>query len=118
MTPTLRACAFGLAVLTTTISATWAAGETVALRLGAGSSLALERPFDTVLIADPEIVDVHTRGDRAVMIEPLKPGATNLVFIDGESIAIANVRVLVCNAGAVRINYQDQPGCEQADARP
>ena len=78
----------------------------------AGSAFAVERPFKTVLIGDPDIVDVHTRNDRSVILEPLNPGATNLIFVDERSIAITNVRILVCNAGATRINYQDGPDCE------
>jgi hypothetical protein len=36
----------------------------------------------------------------------------NIVFVDDNSIAIANVRVLVCGAGAIRIKYPDGPGCD------
>jgi Flp pilus assembly secretin CpaC len=112
MAAVLRACALGLAFLLTAISATWAADQTITLRLGAGSPLALERAFKTVLIGDPRIVDVQTRSDRSVVLEPLSLGATNLVFIDGESIAIVNVRILVCNAIAIRISYPDRAGCQ------
>jgi Flp pilus assembly secretin CpaC len=107
-----RAFALGLAVLVATNSATWAADQTIALTLGAESALALERPYKSVLIGDPEIVDVHTRNDRSVMLEPLNPGATNLIFVDERSIAITNVRVVVCSASPVRIRYQDGSDCE------
>jgi len=88
--------------------ATWAADQTITLRLGTGSPLALERSFKTVLIGDPDVVDVHTRNDRSVMLEPLNPGATNLVFVDEGSIAIANIRIVVSGASAVLINYRDR----------
>ena len=92
---------------------TWAADQTIALRLGIGSPLSLERSFETVLIGDPDVVDVHTRNDRSVMLEPLNPGATNLIFVDAKSIAITNIRVLVCGAGAIPIKYQqDEADCE------
>jgi Flp pilus assembly secretin CpaC len=107
-----RALSLAWALILTATSATWAADQTITLRLGTGSSLALERPFETVLIGDPDIVGVHTRGDRSVILEPLNLGATNLVFIDRRSIAISNVRILVCNAGAVPIAYRDEPDCE------
>jgi Flp pilus assembly secretin CpaC len=113
----MTACALGLALLLTTISITWAADQTIILKLGAGSPLMLERPFETVLIGDPSIVDVDTRGDRSVVLEPLNLGATNLIFVDERRIAIANIRVLVCRAGATQINYQDSAVCEQADIR-
>jgi Flp pilus assembly secretin CpaC len=105
------AICLGLALLAT-ISATWAADRTITLRLGTGSALALERPFKTVMVGDPGVVDVSTQSDRSVILKPLNPGATNLVFVDERSIAIANVRILVCGAGAIRINYQDSPDCE------
>lgn len=93
--------ALGLALLLTTISATRAAEPTVTLRLGTGSALALERPFKTVLIGDPSIVNVNTRTDGSVILEPLNLGATNVVFVDERSIAIANVKILVYGAGAI-----------------
>lgn len=111
----VRACALALVSLLTTISITWAADQTITLKLGAGSPLVLERSFETVLIGDPNIVDVHTRSDRWVILEPLNLGATNLVFVDDRSIAIANIRILVCSAGATRIKYQNAPDCEQAE---
>jgi Flp pilus assembly secretin CpaC len=95
------AVALGLALLLTTISATRAADQTITLTLGTGSALALERPFRTVLIGDPNVVNVHTHNDRSVILEPLNLGATNLVFVDERSIAITNVTILVCNAGAI-----------------
>ena len=95
-----------LAVLAAASSAAWAEDRTITLRLGAGSALALERPFKTVLVGDPNVVNVRTRSDSSVVLEPLNPGATNLVFIDEASIAIANIRILVQGAGAVPISYR------------
>jgi len=95
-----------LAVLAAASSATCAEERTITLRLGAGSALALERPFKTVLVGDPSVVSVRTRSDRSVVLEPLHPGATNLVFIDGASIAIANIRILVRGAGAMPVSYR------------
>jgi Flp pilus assembly secretin CpaC len=112
MTSTLRACVLAVALLSTTVSATWAADQTITLRLGAGSTLGLERAFKTVMIGDPDIVNVRTSSDRSVVLEPLSVGATNLVFVDEKSIAITNVRILVCNAGAIRVSYQEEAGCE------
>ncbi len=112
MTSVLRACALAVALLLSSISATWAADQTITLRLGAGSTLGLERAFKTVMIGDPRVVDVRTYSDRSVILEPLSVGATNLVFVDDQSIAIANVRIIVCNAGAMRVSYQEEAGCE------
>jgi Flp pilus assembly secretin CpaC len=73
--------------------------------------LNLEKPFTTVLVGDPSVVDVREQSDRSVILEPLDLGITNVVFVDAQSIAIANVRVLVC-ASAIRASYEDGAGCE------
>jgi Flp pilus assembly secretin CpaC len=103
MAAILRARAYFLVlvVLLTTISVACAADQTITLRLGAKMPLALERPFATVLISDPNIVDVHTLSGRTVILEPLNLGATNLVFVDERSIAITNVRILVLDPGDI-----------------
>ena len=97
----VRTCAIVLALFLTTISVACAANQAITLRLGAPTALALERPFKTVLIGDPNIVDVHTLNDRRVTIEPLNLGATNLIFVDDRSIAIANVRIVVLGPGDI-----------------
>jgi Flp pilus assembly secretin CpaC len=112
MTSTLRAFILGVILAVITNSVTQAADRSITLRLGTGSSLALEKPFKTVLIGDQSVVNVRTQNDRSVILEPLSLGATNIIFVDERSIAITNVGVLVCNAGAIRIAYQDQPDCE------
>jgi Flp pilus assembly secretin CpaC len=106
-----RGFAFALSVLLTTITASWATDQTITLTLGTRSALLLERPFKTVLIGDPNVVDIVTHGDRSVIFEPLNPGVTNVVFIDERSIAITNVEILVCEVGATRIAYQNKPDC-------
>jgi Flp pilus assembly secretin CpaC len=87
-----------LACAPATRSATEDSNRTITLTLGAGSTLTLERPFDTVLIGDPHVVDVRALSDRSVLLEPLNLGTTNVVFLDERSIAIANVRVVVSDA--------------------
>ena len=98
MIPMLRACLLAAALLPIPHSTSWAADQTIILRLGAGSTLMLERQFRTVLIGDPDVVDVRAQGDRSVILVPLDLGSTNVVFVDEQSIAFANVRVLVTQA--------------------
>src|ERR1700747_314371 len=97
----VRACVIALILLLTTISIACAADQTITLRLGAPMALALERPFKTVLIGDPNIVDVHPHNDRRVTLEPLNLGATNLILVDDGSIAITNVRIVVLGPGDI-----------------
>jgi Flp pilus assembly secretin CpaC len=93
MTAMIRAVALGAALLLITITASRA--EPVALRLGSGSPLLLDRAFETVLIGNPNVVEVHTRGNRSVILEPLAPGTTNLIFLDDQNIVITNIEVSV-----------------------
>jgi Flp pilus assembly secretin CpaC len=120
MTTRLRArCfVFVLSVLLATTAASWATDQTITLTVGTRSALLLERPFKTVLIGDPNVVDVVKRDDRSVMFEPLNPGATNVIFIDERSIAIRNVGILVCEADATRIAYLNKPDCVVNKERP
>src|SRR5258708_36704694 len=120
MAPTIRTHGFIFAVtlLLIPISLTWAADQTIILRLGAGATLLLERPFKTVLIGDPNIVDVLTQSDRSVIPQPLNLGATNIIFLDETSIAITNGRALVYGTGATRINCQDFADIDDLQASP
>ncbi|WP_426443282.1 pilus assembly protein N-terminal domain-containing protein [Bradyrhizobium genosp. P] len=96
----LRACRLGVALLAMTSSLATASDQSVALRLGTKSVLTLDRPFATILIADPHVVDVHQQGDQTASLEPLTAGSTVIVFVDAQSIVIANVRVFVCGIAA------------------
>lgn len=97
----VRTCVMVLVLLLATISVACAADQTITLRLGAPTALALGRPFKMVLIGDPNIVDVHTLNDSRVILEPLNLGATNLIFVDDGSIAITNVRIVVFGPGHI-----------------
>jgi Flp pilus assembly secretin CpaC len=97
----VRTCVIVLVLFLTTISVACAADQTIPLRLGAPMALALERPFKTVLIGDPNIVDLHTITGRRVTLEPLNLGATNLIFVDDRNIAIVNLRIVVLGPGDV-----------------
>jgi Flp pilus assembly secretin CpaC len=98
---------FAVIFLLIPISLACAADQTIILRLGAGTTLLLERPFKTVLIGDPNVVEVLAQSDRSVVLQPLSLGATHIIFLDEASIVITNVRILVYEASARRINHQD-----------
>jgi Flp pilus assembly secretin CpaC len=101
MATLLRSCALGLGLLLTAIPVTWAADQTIMLTLGAGSQLLLERPFKSVLIGNLNVVDVQNLTGSSVILRPLKIGVSNLIFVGETSIAITNIRVLVCEASAL-----------------
>ena len=85
-----------LVLLLAAMPAAWTRERTVTLSLGMPSRLTLERAYDTVIIGDPQIVDVKTGDSQSALIEPLRPGKTNLVFVDAQGRVITNVRVSVC----------------------
>ena len=91
-----RKLLLGALLLLATMCAARAQQRAVSLSLGAVSRLALDSSFETVIVGDPLIVEVRTDDDRTVVIEPLKPGATNLVFVDTRGLVIANIRLIVC----------------------
>jgi Flp pilus assembly secretin CpaC len=95
MTAIFRTFALWAALFLATISATWAADQTIDMKIGFRSSLVLDRAFETVLIGDSNVVDVHTPDNRLVVLEPLAPGATNLIFLDDQNIVIANIALSV-----------------------
>jgi Flp pilus assembly secretin CpaC len=81
-----------------TLSLARASNDVVTLVPGGGSELTLARPFETVLIGNPDVVDVQPQGDRPVLLKGLNPGASNLVFLDERSIAIVNIKVNVSDS--------------------
>jgi Flp pilus assembly secretin CpaC len=88
------------AILFLMTSAASAGDREVILGLGNPSRLALGRMFDTVIVANPLIIDVSTDDDQSVLIRPRNPGVTNLVFVDAQGRVIANYRILVCESVA------------------
>ena len=97
-TARLRALALGVGLVLTALSTGRAADQTMTLAIGSGSVFTLERPFDTVLIDQSDVVDIHCQGNRSVILKALNPGTVNVVFVDAQSIAIANVRIVVRDA--------------------
>ena len=70
----------------------------VGLAVGSEFRLFLDKAYATVIVGDPLVVDIRTDDDRSVLIEPLKAGTTNLVFVDAKGMVTANVKVSVCGA--------------------
>jgi len=90
----LGACLLGLALLTV-LPVARASDEAITLSVGGGSELMLPRPYDTVLIGNPKVVDVQRQDGRTVLLKGLNPGNSNIVFLDEQSIAIMNIKVVV-----------------------
>ena len=117
MPRTRTALAIAFAVFVTTMSLARATDKTILLAIGTeGTTLMLERPFKTVLIGDPNVVDVLAQGDRWALLQPQGLGGTNIVFIDEGNIAIANFRVVVCETAARRASLNDRSDCAHVDS--
>ena len=108
--------AVALIFFASTFSPSCAANRAITMGLGDSSGLLLERPVKTILIGDPNIVDVLERSDRSVILQALNLGATNVIFLDERSIAIANVRILVCRIATSPIAHGDDPDCRHINA--
>src|SRR5690242_2052621 len=98
MRPGIRKLAAAVMLLLAAITDARAGDDGVELGVGTAFRLFLAKAFETVIVADPRIVDVRTDDERSVVIEPLKAGQTNLVFVDARGVVIANVRISVCGA--------------------
>src|SRR6478736_3228507 len=85
-----------VALLLSVIAVAHAQDRTIGLSLGVPSRLLLDKVFETVLVGDADIVGVYPDDDNSVILEPLSAGVTNLVFVDDRHIAIANIRIAVC----------------------
>jgi len=72
-----------------------AARADVDLELGGGTTVTVARPFGSVLIGDPAVIDFQEQDERSVLLKPLGPGATHLVFVDKEGNVITNLTVVV-----------------------
>lgn len=68
----------------------------VALGVGDAFRLFVQQAFATVMVADPAVVDVRVDDDHSIVVEPLSPGQTNLIFIDARGMVTTNVRISVC----------------------
>jgi Flp pilus assembly secretin CpaC len=97
----LRSCALGLLLLLAA-SASEATEQTIKLALGAGYLLTLDAPFESVLIGDPNIIAVTLQTDRTVILKGVGRGTANVVFLDWQSVVIANIGVVVVEAAAAR----------------
>ena len=101
MTNLLRACAVAFSFLLTAVPVACAADQTITLTLGVGYELLVERPFKTVLIGNTDVVDVRDLNGSSVILKPMHLGASNLIFVDENSVAITNIMVLVCDVSAI-----------------
>ena len=88
----------GLTFLTMLPIARASNDDVVNLAPGGGSQLSLDRPLGTIMIGNPDVVEVELENDRMVVLKALSVGASNVVFLDEQSVVIANIKVVVSDA--------------------
>ena len=96
----IRTCVLAAVLLLALIPGARAQDRVVAVGVGIESRLFLKKSFETVIVGDPLVADVRTDDDQSVVIEPLKAGVTNLVFVDAHGLVTANIKVTVCGVSA------------------
>jgi hypothetical protein len=109
----LRILVYSVAFMFITIPAGCAKDRVFAVQRGTPFPLTLDMPFETFMVEHPDVIDVHSRGDRSLIVEGIALGASNIVFLDAKSIVVANIRILVCDNVTTRIGYEDEPHCDR-----
>lgn len=70
-------------------------GKAVRLELNKGTLIRLDRPADTVFVADPKICDIQVKSPRLVYLFAKKAGATTLFAVDERERVLANFEITV-----------------------
>jgi hypothetical protein len=69
--------------------------QVVSLTQGFSNTIRVARPFSTIHITNPDIVDIVVTTDRTATLVPKAVGATNVDFFDDKSMLISAVNVVV-----------------------
>ena len=64
--------------------------DVVKLETGKGSLLRLERPAETVFVADPNVADVQVKSPRLIYVLGKAPGSTSLYVVDAQERILVN----------------------------
>jgi len=86
--------------------------DTLTLTLGfASMPFKLEggKPFTTIQIGDPKIVEAKPVSDHRFILQALAVGTTNIVLLDEKNEAIKNVEIVVNDGGPSRVEVLNKP---------
>jgi Flp pilus assembly secretin CpaC len=83
-----------------------AARQTITLRLGHLDVFTVARPFKTIVIGDPKVVDTQAVTDRSIIITPQTEGETTILFLDehNEPLNYLSITVDVAGPGRIRVH--------------
>ena len=65
------------------------------MRLGVASMYKTEKPFSSVVVGAPSIMEVHVVTDRTMTLVPVALGLTNVLFLDEKGDPVGNVEFMV-----------------------
>ena len=101
---------FVAAIFVVATSATRAeeAAKTVTLRPNFISTFTTDKPFKTIMIGNPKIVDATVQDDRTVVLTPHAVGETNIIFLDERNVRVTNINVLVEEGAASRVKIHNK----------
>ena len=83
-----------------------AARQTITLRLGHLDVFTVARPFKTIVIGDPKVVDTQAVTDRSIIITPQSEGETTILFLDeqNEPLNYLSINVDVAGPGRIKVH--------------
>jgi Flp pilus assembly secretin CpaC len=84
------------------------AAKTVTLRPNFISTFTTDRPFKTIMIGNPKIVDATAQDDRTVVLTPHAVGETNIIFLDERNVRVTSLNILVEEGAASRVKIHNK----------
>ena len=84
------------------------AAKTVVLRPNFISTFTTDRPFKTIMIGNPKIVDATVQDDRTVVLTPHAVGETNIIFLDERNVRVTSINLLVEEGAASRVKIHNK----------
>ena len=67
----------------------------VEMRLGVASMYKTEKPFSSVVVGAPSIMEVHVVTDRTITLVRVALGLTNVLFLDEKGDPVGNVELMI-----------------------
>jgi len=85
-----------LIVLITSPLVAWSqTTQRLSITEGNGQVITLDAPAASIFVGDPETINVQTVSQSSVFVSGIKPGATNLIALDGQDQQIVHYKVVV-----------------------
>lgn len=67
----------------------------IEMNAGFAQTFRTDRPFQSLIIGDPAVVDATARSDRVIVLNAKKVGISNIVALAGDHSEIVNLSVIV-----------------------